>query len=83
MLRQNISSFVEDCFLPTTKNPKVTSLVFDRAQELEWVLRNNCNFYLVFFLHFWTLLTIRRYARSLKLWNEVPSNKFQTSLPQK
>ena len=22
-------------------------------------------------------------ARSLKLWNEVPSNKFQTSLPQK
>ena len=29
------------------------------------------------------ILTIQRYARSLKLWNEVLSNKFQTSLPQK
>ena len=80
--RQTISSFVAGIF-PTTKYPKQTRLAFDRAQVLEWVLRNNCNFYLVFFLHFWTILTIRWYARSLKLWNEVPSNKFQTSLLQK
>ena len=50
---------------------------------LEWVLCNNCNCYLVFFLHFWTILTIRRYARSLKVRNKVPSKKFQTSLPSK
>ena len=80
---QNISSFVTDCFLPTTKYPKVTRLAFDSVQVLEWVLLSNCNCYLVFFLHFWTILTIQRYAHSLKLWNEAPSNKFETSLPQK
>ena len=71
-------------FFPTTKHPKAARLAFDRAQVLKWALSNNCNSYLaVFFLHFWTILTVRRYARALKLWNEVPSNKFQTSLPQK
>ena len=39
--------------------------------------------YLVFFVNFWTILTICRHARSLKLWDEVPRNKFHTSLPQK
>ena len=29
-------------FFPTTQHPKVT---FDRAQVLEWVLRNNCNWF--------------------------------------
>ena len=38
-------------FFPTTKHPKVRRLAFDRAQVLEWVLRNNCNCYLVLFLH--------------------------------
>ena len=80
--RQNISSFVTDCFLPTTKYPKVTRLTFNRAQVLKWVLINNCNCYLVFFLHFCTILIIRRCARSLKLWNEIPSNTFQSSLPK-
>ena len=63
---------------PTKKHPKVTRLAFARAQVLEWVLCSNCNcLYSVFFLHFCgTILTIRRYARSLKLWNEVSSNKF-------
>ena len=68
---------------PTSKHPKVTRLAFDCAQVLKWVLRNNCNCYLAFFLYFWTILTIRRYARPLKLWYEVPSKRFQTSLPQK
>ena len=36
--RQNLSSFVADCYFPTTKHPKVTRLAFDRAQVLEWVL---------------------------------------------
>ena len=58
------------------KHPKVTRLPFDCAQVLEWVLHNNCNCYFAFFLYFWTILTIRRYAHSLKLWNEVPSNTF-------
>ena len=39
-------------FLPITKHPKVTRLAFDRAQVLEWILRNNCNCYLVFFFSF-------------------------------
>ena len=50
---------------------------------LKWVFRNNCNCCLVLLFHFWTILNIRRYAPCLKLWNEVPSNKFQTSVPQK
>ena len=62
---------------------KVTRLAFNRAQVLEWVSRINCNCYLVFFPHFWTILTIRRCARSVKLWNEIPSNKVQTSSPKK
>ena len=37
----------------------------------EWVLRNNSNFYLVFFLHIWTILTIRRYTRSLRFDERV------------
>ena len=85
--RQNISSFVKDCFFPQHCNNEALEsdvrLAFDHVQVLEWVLRNNCSCYLVFFLHFWTILTIPRYTRSLKLWNEVPSNKLQTSLPQK
>ena len=56
---------------------KMARLAFDHAQVLEWVLGNNCIYYLVFFLNFWTIVTIQRYACSLKLWNEVPSNKFQ------
>ena len=67
---KNISSFVADCFFfPTTKYPNVTRLAFDRAQVIIWV-----KFYA-------TILTM--HACSLKLRNEVPSNKFQTSLPQK
>ena len=43
--RQNISSFVADFFfLSKTKHPKVTRLAFDRAQVLEWVSHNNCNY---------------------------------------
>ena len=57
-------------FFSTTKHSKVTRMAFDCAQVLEWVLRNHCNCYLIFFLHCWTILTIRRYTRSLKLWNE-------------
>ena len=72
--RQNISSVVTDCQF----FQQVTRLAFDRSQVLEWVLCSNCNcLYSVFFLHFCgTILTIRRYARSLKLWNEVSNNKF-------
>ena len=61
-----------------SNNEAPERLAFDRAQVLEWVLCSNCNcLYSVFFLHFCgTILTIRRYARSLKLWNEVSNNKF-------
>ena len=43
----------------TFHRSKVTRLAFDRAHllVLEWVLRNNCNCYLVLSLHFWTILT--------------------------
>ena len=74
---QNISLFITDCFLPTTKHLKVTRLAFDHAEVLEWVLCNNCNCYLVFFLHFWTLLTIQNYAGSLKLWNSISRINFR------
>ena len=60
--RQNNSSFVADCFSQQRSTRRA------HAQVLESVLRNNCNRYLVFFLHFWTILTIRNYARSLNLW---------------
>ena len=48
-----------------------------------WVLRNNCNGYLVFLFPFLVKFDCPNICRSLKLWNEVPSNKFQTSLAQK
>ena len=54
-------------FFATMKYPKVRRLAFDRVQELEWVLWNNCNCYLNLFLHFSTILAIRRYARFLEV----------------
>ena len=42
---------------------KVPRFAFGCAQVLEWVLRNNCNCYLVFFLCFWTVSTIRNRGR--------------------
>ena len=68
------SSFVADCFFPTTKHPNVTRLAFDRAQV---------NIKIIWVRFYATILTIRRYTCSLKLWNKVPNIKFQTSLRQK
>ena len=55
------------------KHLNVTRLAFDRAQvnDMSKVLRNNFDYPKICLFS------------SLKLWNEVPSNKFQTSLPQK
>ena len=53
----------------------MTKLAFDRAQVLEWVLLNNCNCYLVFFLHLSAILTIRRYAHSRLLYLKNKSRR--------
>ena len=43
---KSISSFFTDCFFPTTKNPNVTRLAFDRAQvnNVGMVLRNKFDY---------------------------------------
>ena len=65
---KSISSFFADCFF----QQRSTQMWQDwHLIVLKWIIR--VRFYT-------TILTIRRYACSLKLWNKVLSNKFQTWL---
>ena len=79
--------FIVRCslFIPTMKHPKVTRLASDCAQVLEWVLRNNCNHYSVFFLTFLDNFDYPKICTFFEVVEiEVLSNKlFQISLPQK
>ena len=59
-------------------SPPKMSTSYRQNLELEWVFCSNCNCYLVFFLCFWTFLANQRYARSLKLCNEI--SDFFTSI---
>ena len=66
---KSISSFVADCFFQQQSTQTWQDW---HLTVLKWII----------WVRFCAIiLTIQRCACSLKLWNEVPINEFQTSLP--